>query len=151
MKHLQNSRSKCLTWIPPIKITINLEAIAKAATVVARTALAAAYGNADDASAVDTIAELDADDETLTALAKCLLENGNCKLLSNYAKMERVNDGSEYDTDLEIGPSLGNPPSYYPGLFDIRNGPPFVQYSWTKRLMERIMGITTEIILTTSF
>ena len=131
------------------KITINLEAIAKAATIVARTALAAAYGNADDddGSVVDTIAELDADDETLTALAKCLLENGNCKLLSNYAKMERFNARSEYDADLGIGPSLGNPPSYYPGVFDSRNGQPFVQldgYNYGAYSGDKVYGDNTD-------
>jgi len=109
------------------RVTIDLESIAKAATIVARTALAAAYGDANDGSAADTIAELDADDETLNSLAKCLLQNGNCNLLSNYAKMERANSRSEYDADLGIGPSLGKPPSYYPSVFDSRNGQPFVQ------------------------
>ena len=129
------------------KITISLEAVAQAATIVARTALAAAYGADYDNSAADTIAELDADDETLTALANCLLENGNCKLLSNYAKMERVNDRSEYEADLGIGPSLGNPPSYYPGVFDSRNGQPFVQVdgkSYGAYTGDKVYGDNTE-------
>jgi len=111
------------------RVSIDLEAIAKAATIVARTALAAAYGDAydDDTVIVDTIAELDADDDTLNSLANCLLENGNCNFLSNYAKMERANSRSEYDTDLGIGAALGKPPSYYPSVFDSRNGQPFVQ------------------------
>jgi len=110
-------------------VTINLEAVAKAATLVARTALAAAYGdNYYAGSAADTIAELESDDETLTELANCLFTNGNCKMLQNYANMERLNTQDESGVDVGTGRSLGKPPNYYPSVFISRGeGQAFVQ------------------------
>jgi nicastrin len=109
------------------RVSIDLDAIAKAATIVARTALAAAYGNTNDGSAISAITELTSDDGTLNKLANCLFENGNCKYLMNYASMERSNDKVENGVDLGIGQSLGKPPSYYPSVYDFRNGQPGVQ------------------------
>jgi len=109
------------------RVSIDLDAIAKAATIVARTALAAAYGNTNDGSAINAITELTSDDGTLNKLASCLFENGNCNLLRNYASMERANDKVENGIDLGIGQSLGNPPNYYTNVYDFRNGQPGVQ------------------------
>lgn len=112
----------------PERVSIDLAAIAKAATIVARTALATAYGDAYDGSAADTIAELDSSDETLNELAECLLNNGNCKLLTTYAVTEQLN--AKYDNggfDLNLGDSLGKPPSYYPSVYNSANGQPFVR------------------------
>ena len=110
------------------RVSIDLVAIAKAATIVARTALATAYGdNYYDGSAADTIAELDSEDETLNELANCLLYDGNCKLLTKYAKMERLNTKDDYGSDLGLAQSLGKPPNYYPSVYNSQNGQPFVQ------------------------
>jgi hypothetical protein len=109
------------------RISINLDAVAKAATVVARTALAAAYGNTNDGSAISAITELTSEDGTLNKLANCLFENGNCKFLLNYASMERSNDRIETGVDLGVGQSLGKLPNYYPSVYDFRNGQPGVQ------------------------
>ena len=110
------------------RVSIDLDAIAAAATLVARTALATAYG--DDYysyDVADKIAALASDDETLTDLANCLLVDGNCKLFQKYASMEKLNNKDEYGTDLGLGQSLGKPPNYYPGVYNSRNGQPFVQ------------------------
>lgn len=106
---------------------INLEAIAKAATIIARAALVSAYGDNYDGSAMNTIPDLDADDEDFKKAANCFFEDGNCDLLTNFAKMERGNMRVTHDADLGIGPSLGKPPQYYPSVLDSRNGQPFVQ------------------------
>ncbi len=112
----------------PEMVDIDLAAVAKAASVVARTALATAYGdNYYDGVAADTIAELDSDDETLNELADCLLNDGTCSFLSNYANMERSNNKADSGIDLGVGQSLGKPPNYYPSVYTRGNGQPFVQ------------------------
>lgn len=104
-----------------------------AATVLARTALAAAYddgnGNNDDvlSYAEGVIPQLEADDESLVELANCLLSDGNCDLLMKYGQMERVNSRSETGADLGLGQALGKPPNYYVGVYDANNGQAFVE------------------------
>jgi len=112
------------------KVSIQMKSIAKAATIVARAALAAAYGEYYEAgSAMDAIEDLDKDDETFTTLASCLFSNGSCELLTNYATMENENMKavSASESSYGVGASLGNPPNYYVSVFDWRNGQAFVQ------------------------
>ena len=113
--------------------TVDLDSVAMAATVLARAAVASAYdngeGDAESAAqyAANIVPNLSSDDETFVALANCLLTDGNCDLLLSYGKMERIN--SEYVTgvDLGLGIPLGNPPNYYPSVYDASNGQGFVQ------------------------
>jgi nicastrin len=111
-----------------VNVNINLESIAKAATFVARTALASAYdenkGYYDDAVeyAQGVIAELESDDETLLDLSNCLLTDGKCDTLVTFSSKERLNSREETGLDVGIGQQLGTPPNYYVSIFDGRNG-----------------------------
>jgi nicastrin len=120
-----------LNWA--INSEINLKSIASAATLVARTALAAAY---DDGSydyetasnyAVNTIGALAYNDEVLVELANCLLVNGNCNMLNKYASQEAKNERDRTGFDIGAGASLGYPPNYYVGVYSIDYGQPFVR------------------------
>ena len=110
---------------------MNLKTIAASSTLLARAALAAAY---DDGSydyetsaqyAANIIPELEYDDEVLVELADCLLLNGNCGMLKKYAQMEANNEQKRTGWDVSVGESLGAPPSYYVGVYDISRGQPF--------------------------
>eukprot|EP00339_Tiarina_fusa_P008844 CAMPEP_0117078572 /NCGR_PEP_ID=MMETSP0472-20121206/55412_1 /TAXON_ID=693140 ORGANISM="Tiarina fusus, Strain LIS" /NCGR_SAMPLE_ID=MMETSP0472 /ASSEMBLY_ACC=CAM_ASM_000603 /LENGTH=793 /DNA_ID=CAMNT_0004805395 /DNA_START=184 /DNA_END=2565 /DNA_ORIENTATION=+ len=112
---------------------MNLKAIASAATIVARAALAAAY---DDGSgdyetsaeyAADVIGELSSSNEILLELADCLFVDGNCKKLKKYAAMEAANERSRTGIDISEGASLGSPPNFYTGVYNINSGQPFVR------------------------
>ena len=112
---------------------MNLKAIASAATIMARTALAAAY---DDGSydyetaaayAMNTISELSYDDELLVELANCLFTDGTCKLLKKHASMEAANDRDKTGFDIGSGQSLNNPPNYYVNIYHANSGQPFVK------------------------
>jgi len=105
---------------------IDMQAVAFAATALARAALTAASGD-DDYDAEGVVPELDYDDDDLLELADCLLNDGNCNLLVGYGKMENNNVKREVGHDLGIGGYLGKPPSYYTGVFDKQNGQGFVQ------------------------
>jgi nicastrin len=101
-------------------VPINLDAIAKAATFVARAALQSAYnGYYDDANVIEA---LSSDDETLIDLSNCLFTDGKCDTLKKFTKMERVNSRDETGADVGIGQELGKPPNYYVSIFDGRNG-----------------------------
>jgi nicastrin len=116
---------------------ISMEAIAQAATLTARAALAYAYNgnngdddgnnNGDDGIdyASNQIADLDSDDETLVQLADCLFSDGKCNLLKDYSKMDRVNSREETSRDAGSGAELGTPPNFYVSVFDHRNGQAF--------------------------
>jgi len=112
---------------------MDLDAIASAATLLARTALAAAYdgGNMDSdtssAYAAQYIGELSSSDETLKKLAHCLFKDGNCDYLSKYNQMERKNDKDQTGFSYGSGSPLGTPPNYYTGVYNINYGQPFVQ------------------------
>lgn len=120
-----------LNWA--INSEISLKSIASAATLMARTALAAAYDNggydSDTAAnyAVTTIGELAYNNEVLVELANCLLVNGNCKMLDKYASQEAKNERDRTGFDVGSGASLGFPPNYYVGVYSIDNGQPFVR------------------------
>jgi nicastrin len=112
---------------------MNLKAVASAATILARTALAAAYDDgsydSDTASsyATNAISELSYDDDLLIDLADCLFVNGNCKLLNKYASMEAANDRDKTGFDIGSGTALGQPPNYYVSIYHFNNGQPFVK------------------------
>ncbi len=108
------------------RVSIQLKSIAQAATIVARAALAAAYGDSYNGDAADIIADLDKDDETFTDLTRCFFSYGSCDLLAKYANMERANRKAITNQDYGIGTSLGNPPNYYVSVYDWRNGQAFV-------------------------
>lgn len=114
-------------------LDINYEAIASAATILARTAYAAAY---DDGSfdyntaagvANNLIPELAYNDDVLVELANCLYVNGNCNMLSKYANMEAEKESSRTGFSIGKGESLGMPPNYYVGVYRYDYGQPFVR------------------------
>lgn len=112
---------------------MNLKSIASAATMIARTALAAAYddGSYDyetaSAYANDKIAALSYDNEVLVELADCLFVDGNCKMLKTYASMEAANEKDRTGFDISSGQSLGKPPNFYTSVYSIDYGQPFVR------------------------
>lgn len=113
---------------------MNYKAIAAAATMVARTALAAAYddGSYDYATAAkyaySTIGDLDYQDETLVELANCLHVNGNCQMLNKYASVEAKNEKARTGFQgLDVGKALGTPPNYYVGVYSADYGQPLVR------------------------
>ena len=113
--------------------SMNLKSIAKAATIVARVALGAAYAGDDPDDDVDpidyaenAIQELEYDDESLVELADCFFTNGNCKALLNYGKKEEANTQEETGVDLGVGQYLGSPPNYYPDVYNSQTGQAFV-------------------------
>lgn len=121
-----------LNWIH--NSDMNYKAIAGAATMLARTALAAAYddGSYDYATAAKyaykTIAALDYQDEMLVTLANCFHVNGNCNMLTKYANMQAKNEGTRTGMDgLSSGKALGMPPNYYVGVYSADYGQPFVR------------------------
>jgi nicastrin len=121
-----------LNWI--YNSDMNHKAIASAATMLARTALAAAYddGSYDYATAAkyayNTIGALDYQDEMLVTLANCLHVNGNCQMFNKYANMEAKNERARTGMDgLSSGEALGMPPNYYVGVYSADYGQPFVR------------------------
>lgn len=118
--------------------TIDKDAIASAATLVARSAIAAAYQNANDevdyATAAAYALELlpnavESSSETFADLYKCLFEDGNCETFLTYGAVERLNDAKRTGSDLGMGVPLGTPPSYYTSIYDSSNGQAFVHAS----------------------
>lgn len=120
-----------LNWINNQEM--NLKAIAASATILARSALAAAYddGSYDYATAssyaINTIPELSYDDEVLVELANCLFVNGNCQFLKKYAAMDAANDRARTGFDIDVGKTLNQPPNYYVGVYNSDNGQPWVK------------------------
>jgi len=112
---------------------ISLKSIASAATLMARTALAAAY---DDGSfdyetaanyAANTVAELSPDNAILKQLYGCLVHNGDCRMLNKHANQDAKNERSRSSFEIGTGASLGTPPNYYVGVYSPENGQPFVR------------------------
>jgi len=115
------------------KYTISKKSIAAAATILARSAVAAAYDNgeydSDTASsyASNLIPELSSNDETILELYDCLFYNGACDLLKNYANVELTNERIHTGLNLGLHGELGTPPNYYVGVYNGYYGQPFVQ------------------------
>lgn len=121
-----------LNWVNEAEM--NYKSIAAAATLLARTALAAAYddGSYDYATAAKyaykTISELSYQNEILVQLANCLYINGNCQLLNNYANVEAGNERARSGMQgISTGLALGTPPNYYVGVYSADYGQPFVR------------------------
>jgi len=107
---------------------VDMEAVAFAATVLARAAVMAASNDGDGGyyDAAGSVPELSSDDADLVELADCLLVDGNCALLSKYASMERRNEKKVTGLDLGATPAtLGTPPNYYTGVYNLDNGQGF--------------------------
>ena len=120
-----------LNWVQNTEM--NMKAIAASATLLARAALAAAY---DDGSygyeaaaqyAKKQIEELSYQNDVLVQLAECLFWDGNCKYLNKFASMEAANERSRTGFQVGSGTSLGKPPKFYTGVYNMFNGQPFVQ------------------------
>jgi len=101
--------------------TIDKDAIASAATLLARTAVAAAYQDADYSIDYETAAAyalglvqdaVDPSSETFVNLY------GNCETLLNYGGVERANDAKRTGKDIGMGVLLGTPPNYYVSIYD---------------------------------
>lgn len=117
-------------------VYINLKSIAAAATILARTVVAAAY---DDGSndyggyqnsayyAKNLLPELSSSDEDLLELSNCLFYRSSCSLLNRYSDVETANARAETGLNLATGESFPNPPSYYVGVYSGNSGQPFVQ------------------------
>ena len=112
---------------------VDLDAIASAATILARSAVALAYddGGNDYESATEyannIIPELSSTDETVKSLAECLLSDGNCDLWKKYIDLERTNEVQRSGIDLGQPNSRGSPPNYYVNVYDASNGQAFIQ------------------------
>jgi len=112
---------------------IGLKSVAAAATIVARSALAAAYDSGDydyetaAAYAANLIPELDYQDEFLQELAHCLFYDGLCDLIRRYSSVEMANAHVHTGLNLGSGLPMSTPPSYYVGVYNGYYGQPFVQ------------------------
>lgn len=117
---------------------IDSDAIASAATVLARSAVAAAYQNeneeVDAATAAAYALELlpnaaSSSSDTFQSLYNCLFQDGNCETLLTYGNVERNNDAKRTGIDLGLGQPLKTPPNYYVSIYDGDNGQAFVRAS----------------------
>lgn len=118
--------------------SIDKDAIASAATVLARTAVAAAYqneGNEVDAETAAAYAkelianEVSSSSDTFTKLYNCLFEDGNCETFLSYGLTESKNDAARTGVDMGMGQPLGTPPNYYVGIYNFDNGQAAVRSS----------------------
>jgi nicastrin len=112
---------------------IDLDTIAAAATIVARTAYALAMDDGTymnyatpTAAAKSLIPELASDDASLVELAHCLLYDGNCDLIKKYSAMETANENFRTGWNTESADPLGTPPSFYVGVCNGYYGQPYV-------------------------
>jgi hypothetical protein len=108
---------------------LDLTSLAKASTFLARAILA--YATLDSNNkyyqkavqyAIQTIPQLNVTDTHFLELSHCLLEDGFCDLFLTYGKMQQANTFAETGVDLGLGTALGNPPNYYPSIYDASNG-----------------------------
>ena len=112
---------------------MDLKAIASAATLMARTALAAAYDDgsydSDTSSsyAANLISDLSSSDETLLSLANCLYVDARCEFLHEYARAEDRNEKARSGQSLGVGVPFGPTPNYYVSVYNVNYGQPFVQ------------------------
>ncbi|KAL7486469.1 hypothetical protein ACHAW6_012068 [Cyclotella cf. meneghiniana] len=118
--------------------SIDSDAIATAATILARAAVAAAYQNeAEDVDAQTAAAygmelipdAISSSSETFQKLYNCLFQDGNCETFLNYATVEEKNDAARTGIDLGIGQPLKSPPNYYVSIYDLDNGQAAVRAS----------------------
>ena len=112
---------------------VDFDALATAATVLARAAVAAAsYDESSDSDTASAYAlqvipdALSAQDADLLALADCLYKNGNCPLLLQYADVEASTETKKTGLNIVAGAPLGTPPNYYTSVFSGGQGQPYV-------------------------
>jgi nicastrin len=112
-------------------ISMNLKSIAAAATIVARSAIAAAYDGGDydyetaAAYALNLIPNgASYDDDVLVEMAECFYDNGQCALINKYASIQASNMNSLTGVSFDRGESLGVPPNYYVSVFSGLYGQP---------------------------
>jgi nicastrin len=110
---------------------ISLAAIASAATILARAAVAIAYddGTEDYATvsqyASSIIPELNSEqDSTFLSLSNCLLVDGSCDFIRQYINVERANDIKRTGYDFSgRNSNIGVPPNYYVGVYEAGRQP----------------------------
>jgi nicastrin len=121
--------------------SIDKDAIAASATLLARSAVAAAYQNenneADAATAAAYALELlpnavSSSSATFENLFDCLFNDGNCKTFVKYASVESANDAIRTGVNLGIGQPLGKPPNFYVSVYNAENGQGFAAASGFK-------------------
>lgn len=121
--------------------SIDKDAIAASATLLARSAVAAAYQSADNdvdaataaAYALDLLPNaISSSSDIFETLYNCLFYDGNCETFVNYASVESANDAIRTGTNLGIGQPLGKPPNYYVSVYNHENGQGFVAASGFK-------------------
>jgi len=121
--------------------SIDKDAIAASATLLARSAVAAAYQNenneADAATAAAYALELlpnavSLSSATFENLFDCLFNDGNCKTFVKYASVESANDAIRTGVNLGIGQPLGKPPNFYVSVYNAENGQGFAAASGFK-------------------
>ena len=118
--------------------TIDKDAIASAATLVARSAIAGAYQNgnneidAETASAYAMEALPDAvssSSEEFASLYDCLFADGNCQTFVITGSVEANNDGIRTGSNLGLGVPLETPPNFYTSIYYKDSGQAFVKAS----------------------
>jgi len=121
--------------------SIDKDAIAASATLLARSAVAAAYQNENNEVDAATAAAyalnllpntVSASSTTFESLYNCLFSDGNCDTLIKYASVESANDAIRTGINLGIGQPLGKPPNYYVSVYNHENGQGFVAASGFK-------------------
>ena len=121
--------------------SIDKDAIAASATLLARSAVAAAYqsenNEVDSATAAAYALDLlpnaaSSSSNTFENLYNCLFIDGNCETFLNYASVESANDAIRTGYNLGIGQPLGTPPNYYVSVYNHENGQGFVAASGFK-------------------
>lgn len=113
-------------------VTMNLKSIAAAATIVARTAVAAAYDDGsydyENAAAYAMNAIPDGasyQDEDLVTMANCFYKDGQCEMIRKHASTQASNMQSQTGVSIGQGESLGIPPNYYASVYHGYYGQPF--------------------------
>ncbi len=121
--------------------SIDKDAIAASATLLARSAVAAAYQNenneVDAATAAAYALELlpnavSSSSATFENLFDCLFNDGNCETFVKYASVESANDAIRTGVNLGIGQPLGKPPNFYVSVYNAENGQGFAAASGFK-------------------
>jgi nicastrin len=116
--------------------SIDPDALASAATGLARTAVAAAYQNEEvDAETAAAYAKnlipnaVSSSSETFKTLYNCLFEDGNCEALLKFGSVEVNNDAVRTGYNSGMGQPLGTPPNYYVSIYNLENGQAAVRSS----------------------
>lgn len=121
--------------------SIDKDAIAASATLLARSAVAAAYQSAENdvdaataaAYALDLLPNaISSSSDIFENLYNCLFYDGNCETFVNYASVESANDAIRTGINLGIGQPLEKPPNYYVSVYNHENGQAFVAASGFK-------------------